>query len=113
MFTDIEGFTERTSRQTRGENERMLRRHDALLLPVIHALGGRRVKTIGDAYLVVFESAQAALRCGAAIQDRLFEYNRGASELDRIGLRIAINAGEVRLSSSDVYGEAVNVAARV
>lgn len=113
MFTDIEGFTERTSRQTRSENERMLRLHDGLLLPLIDALGGRRVKTIGDAYLVVFPSVQQALRCGAAMQDRLWEYNREVPEIDRIGVRIAINAGEVRLSTTDVYGEAVNVASRV
>jgi class 3 adenylate cyclase len=113
MFTDIEGFTERTSRQTRTENERMLRLHDGLLLPVIDALGGRRVKTIGDAYLVVFPSVQQALRCGAAMQDRLWEYNREVPDLDRIGVRVAINAGEVRLSATDVFGEAVNVASRV
>ena len=75
MFTDIKGFTERTSRQTRAQNERLLRLHDALLVPVIAGYGGRRVKTIGDSYLVVFDSATRALACGAALQDRLALYN--------------------------------------
>lgn len=70
MFTDIAGFTARTSRQTREENARMLRRHDALLLPVIRALGGRRVKSVGDALLLVFESPTDSVLCGTAIQDR-------------------------------------------
>lgn len=114
MFTDIKGFTERTSRQTRAENARLLRLHDALLLPVIEGYGGRRVKTIGDAYLVVFDSATRALACGAALQDRLSLYNRRVADpADRIEVRVAINAGEVRVERDDVYGEAVNIAARV
>ena len=113
MFTDIKGFTERTSRQTRAQNERLLRLHDALLLPVIEGYGGRRVKTIGDAYLVVFESATRAVACGAALQDRLALYNRRIDPAEQIEVRVAINAGEVRVERDDVYGEAVNIAARV
>lgn len=113
MFTDIKGFTERTSQQTRAQNARLLRLHDALLLPVIHGYGGRRVKTIGDAYLVIFDSTTRALACGAALQDRLAIYNRYVSDHDRIEVRVAVNAGEVRVADDDVYGEAVNIAARV
>ncbi|WP_373048028.1 adenylate/guanylate cyclase domain-containing protein [Vulgatibacter sp.] len=113
MFTDIKGFTERTSRQTRAENERLLRLHDALLLPVIAGYGGRRVKTIGDAYLVVFDSATRAVACGAALQDRLALFNRRVADAEQIEVRVAINAGEVRVERDDVYGEAVNIASRV
>lgn len=113
MFTDIKGFTARTSRQTRAENARLLRRHDALLLPVIAGFGGRRVKTIGDAFLVVFDSATRALACGAAIQDRLALFNAQVPPEERIEIRVAINVGEVHLARSDVHGEAVNIAARV
>ncbi len=113
MFTDIKGFTERTSRQTRAENERLLRLHDALVGPVITGFGGRRVKTIGDSYLVVFDSATRALACGAALQDRLALYNRRVDSRDHIEVRVAINAGEVRVEPDDVFGEAVNIAARI
>lgn len=113
MFTDIKGFTERTSRQTRAQNEKLLRLHDALLLPVVHAYDGRRVKTIGDAYLVVFGSATKAVLCGAAIQDRLFDYNQQVAEEEQIHVRVAINTGEVRVDKGDVFGEPVNIAARV
>ncbi|MGZ6081665.1 MAG: adenylate/guanylate cyclase domain-containing protein, partial [Myxococcaceae bacterium] len=49
VFTDIVGYTARTSRQTREENARLLAEHDQLLLPIVRAFGGRRIKSIGDA----------------------------------------------------------------
>lgn len=113
MFTDLQGFTERTSRQTRRENERLLRLYDGLVSPVLRGYRGRRVKRIGDAYLVIFDSATRALLCGAAIQDRLADYNRRVGEGEGLHIRVAVSAGELRLERGDVYGEAVNVAARV
>jgi len=117
MFTDIEGFTARTSRQTHEENALLLRRHDALLTPVVRAFGGRHVKSIGDAWLVVFHSPTSSVLCGMAIQDRLWDFNRRVTEDERIRVRVAVNLGEVRVArsvgASDVFGEPVNIAARV
>jgi adenylate cyclase len=113
VFTDIKGFTARTSQQTWEENRRMLRLHDALLMPVFRAFAGRMVKTLGDAFLVVFESPTQAVLCGVAIQDRLWDYNRRVGEAEQIHVRVAINMGEVRLEKGDVFGEPVNIAARV
>jgi class 3 adenylate cyclase len=113
VFTDIKGFTERTSRQTLEENQRLLRTHHNLLAPVFKAFGGRIIKSIGDAFLVTFESPTQAVLSGMAIQDRLWQYNRGAPEAERLDVRVAINVGEVRLESNDVFGEPVNIAARV
>ncbi len=117
MFTDIEGFTARTSRQTHEENALLLRRHDALLTPVVRAFGGRHVKSIGDAWLVVFSSPTSSVLCGMAIQDRLWDFNRRVTEDERIRVRVAVNLGEVRVArsvgASDVFGEPVNIAARV
>ena len=78
MFTDIRDFTPRTSRETRTGLEELLRTHEALLLPVIGHYGGRVVKTIGDAFLVCFESPTNAVLCGVLIQRRLREYNATA-----------------------------------
>jgi hypothetical protein len=83
------------------------------LSPVIHAYGGRRVKTIGDAFLVVFDSATRAIACGAALQDRLADYNQRVPETEQINVRVAINTGEVRVEGGDVFGETVNIASRV
>ncbi|HEX9402243.1 MAG TPA: adenylate/guanylate cyclase domain-containing protein [Anaeromyxobacter sp.] len=118
MLTDMKGFTAATSRQSREENARMLALQDELVLPVVRAFGGRRVKTIGDAYLVLFASPTSALLCGMAIQDRLWDFGRRVPPEERIEVKVVLSLGEVRLVGSgaiphDVFGEAVNLAARV
>lgn len=113
LFTDMVGFTELTSRQSREQNKTMLREHDRLLFPVLAAFGGHRVKSIGDALLVSFRSPTDAIHCGMALHDTLAEYNAGRAEIEQINIRVSINVGEVRVESRDVFGEAVNVAARV
>src|SRR5512133_2554510 len=118
MLTDMKGFTAATSRQSREENARMLALLDELVAPVVRAFSGRRVKTIGDAYLVLFASPTAALLCGAALQDRLWDHARRVPTGERIELKVVVSLGEVRLVGSgavpqDVFGEAVNRAARV
>lgn len=113
VFTDIKGFTERTSRQTLEENQRLLQVHNALLAPLFKAFGGRIIKSIGDAFLVTFESPTQAVLSGIAIQDRLWHHNRNVEEGEQLHVRVAINVGEVRLESNDVFGEPVNIAARV
>lgn len=118
MLTDMKGFTAATSRQSREENARMLALLDELVLPVVRAFGGQRVKTIGDAYLLLFASPTAALLCGTALQDRLWDHARRVEPEQRIELKVVVSLGEVRLIGAgavpqDVYGEAVNLAARV
>ncbi|MHB8879492.1 MAG: adenylate/guanylate cyclase domain-containing protein, partial [Myxococcaceae bacterium] len=113
VFTDIKGFTQRTSAQTLEQNERLLALHASLLSPLFRAFGGHIIKTIGDAFLVTFESPTQAVLSGAAIQDRLWQHNREAPEAERLEVRVAINVGEVRVEKGDVFGEPVNIAARV
>jgi class 3 adenylate cyclase len=113
VFVDIAGFTERTGRQSRAENAAWLQRFEQLVMPLLRTFGGRRVKSIGDAYLCTFPSPTNALLFGMAAQDRLFEHARGVSADEAFRIRVAVNAGEVRLRRGDIYGEPVNVAARV
>jgi class 3 adenylate cyclase len=113
VFTDIKGFTERTSTQTLEENEKLLKTHNELLAPLFRGLGGRIVKTIGDAFMVTFESPTSAVLSGLAVQDALWAYNRSAEPGKQLHVRVAINVGEVRLEGNDVFGEPVNIAARV
>ncbi len=113
VFTDIKGFTERTSRQTLEENQRLLQVHNALLAPLFKAFGGRIIKSIGDAFLVTFESPTQAVLSGIAIQDRLWHHNLNVAEPEQLHVRVAVNVGEVRLESNDIFGEPVNIAARV
>ncbi|HUU01798.1 MAG TPA: adenylate/guanylate cyclase domain-containing protein [Myxococcota bacterium] len=113
LFVDIAGYTERTGQQSRKESAAWLRRYEELILPLLGAFGGRKIKAIGDAYLCTFVSPTNALLFGMAVHDRLFEYNRSAPPAERIDVRISMNVGEVRLHRGDVYGEPVNIAARL
>lgn len=113
MFTDIVGFSELTSSQSRDQNEAMLRQNEKLLLNVTKKFGGKKIKSIGDALLLVFRSPTDAVHCAMAMHDALCEYNQSVSEVERLSIRVSLNSGEVRLQSGDVFGEPVNVAARL
>lgn len=113
MFTDIKGFTERTSAASREALVGLLKKHETLLVPIIKKFGGTVIKTIGDAFLVTFESPTNAVLCGVMIQQNLREYNAGRPEAEQIFIRVSINMGEIELRDGDVFGEAVNIAARV
>lgn len=113
MMTDIQGFTQRTSKMSRDEIENLLHRHEQILGPVFGEHGGTVVKTIGDAFLVTFPSATNALQAGMHIQRELAAHNAGADEDEKLRVRVVLNAGEVNVRDGDVFGEPVNVTARV
>lgn len=113
VFTDIKGYTAATSKQSHQEQARMLRRIERLVAPVVRAFSGRVIKSIGDAYMIAFRSPTEAVRCAAAIQDRLYQHNTNTRVDQGIHIRVAINVGEVRVHRGDVFGEPVNIASRI
>ncbi|MEM7249565.1 MAG: adenylate/guanylate cyclase domain-containing protein [Acidobacteriota bacterium] len=113
MFTDIKGFTARVSAGSRDDLTRLREAHDRLLKPVFAHFGGTIVKTIGDAFLVRFDSPTDGVLCGVAIQEVLRQHAETAAEDDRIEVRVAINSGEVEVVDGDILGEPVNIAARL
>ncbi len=113
VFVDIVGFTPRTSAQTREENQAMLQRFENAVKPAVRAYGGKVVKNIGDAYMLTFQSPTDALLCSAAIHDRLALSNTEVASEEHFGMRAAVNVGEVRIDKGDVFGEPVNIAARI
>jgi class 3 adenylate cyclase len=113
MFTDIKGFTPRTSRSSREQLKKLLELHDDLICPFFNEFGGTIVKTIGDAFLVTFHSPTDAVLCGMKIQKELAKYNEKVDADEKLEIRIAINSGEVAVRKGDVYGEPVNIAARL
>lgn len=113
MFTDIKGFTQRTSASTREAIKRMMDNHAKLLIPVFHYFDGTIVKTIGDAYLVHFTSPTDAVLCGVTIQEVLRQHNKNLDSNQRLDVRVAINVGDVELMDGDIMGEPVNIAARL
>ena len=113
LFVDIAGFTATTARQSRAENAKLLHTFDSTLLPLIRGFKGNVVKSIGDALLITFRSPTDAMLCTMALQDAMHEHNLRVSEEDKIHIRVAANLGEVRVTKKDIFGEPVNVAARI
>ncbi|OGR52894.1 MAG: hypothetical protein A2049_07265 [Elusimicrobia bacterium GWA2_62_23] len=114
MLTDIKGFTSKTASFSRAQTQELLSKHRELVLPVIEKFHGRLVKTIGDAFLVAFNSPTDAVICGVQIQDVLKAHNADKPQQDKIEIRIAINAGEVAVhDDGDIYGDAVNITSRL
>lgn len=113
MFTDMKGFTERTSGHSRRQLDYLLEMQDDLVKPAIRQFDGTIVKTIGDAFLVAFESPTDAVLCGMKIQENVINHNARAASSDQFDIRIAINSGEVNVRENDIFGEAVNIASRI
>lgn len=113
LFVDIAGFTATTARQSRVENAKLLQTFDNTLLPLIRGFKGNVIKSIGDALLITFRSPTDAMLCTMALQDAMHEHNLRVSEEDKIHIRVAANLGEVRVTKKDIFGEPVNVAARI
>ena len=81
--------------------------------PMTEQYGGRIVGTAGDSLLVEFQSAVAAVQCAVAVQQGMTERNADLQERQRMQLRIGVNIGEVIVDGEDIYGDGVNVAARL
>ncbi len=80
------------------------------LVPAYH---GRVVSTAGDAVLAMFEAAVDALSCAAAVQQNLAAYNQNIPDEQKVQFRIGINLGDVIEDDGDIFGDGVNVAARL
>ena len=113
LAADVAGF----SRLMGGDDEGTLARLKALRREVcdvsIAEHRGRIVKTTGDGFLVEFPSVVDALRCALGVQAALRERNRDTPAETRIEFRIGINLGDVIIDGGDIYGDGVNIAARL
>lgn len=113
MFTDISGFTKHTEKISRDQLMNRLDTHNKLLMPIVAHFEGKVIKTIGDAFLITFESPTNAVQCGTYMQYTLRKYNHGIPESEQIHIKVSINSGEVTATDNDVFGDAVNVAAKI
>jgi adenylate cyclase len=84
-----------------------------LIDPAIAAHSGRIVKLMGDGALVEFASAVDAVTCAIEIQRQLREHDAGGPEADPIRFRIGINVGDIIIEGDDIFGDGVNIAARI
>jgi class 3 adenylate cyclase len=112
MLTDMQDYSKSMGLDESGTYARLVD-HNRIMREAIAANRGREIKTIGDAFLVIFRSARRAVDCALAAQRGFADYNAGKREDERILVRIGIHFGEVLLTPSDVFGDGVNVAARI
>lgn len=113
MFTDMKGFTTKAATQSRQQLQHLLELQDDIIKPAIKHYDGTIVKTIGDAFLVTFESPTDAVLCGMKIQETILNHNARAASTDQMEVRIAVNSGEVNIKDDDVFGEPVNITSRI
>ena len=111
MFTDMVGSTEMTVQLGDTMAVELLRAHDAIIRRCLEHYRGSEVKHLGDGIMASFDDAPAAVACAIEIQEKLASYNKNSES--PIHVRIGIHAGEPVEESDDLFGSAVQMAARI
>ncbi len=113
MIADIAGYTRLMGADERGTHVRVQRLFRELIDPTITEHRGRLIKTGGDGFLAMFDSPVEAVRCAIVIQQSMVGQNLELPAAQWIRFRIGVNLGDVIVEADDIYGEGVNVAARL
>src|ERR1700752_1966677 len=112
MFTDMVGYSALSQRDDKLALE-LLEEHRRLLREIFPRFNGTEIKTIGDAFLIEFSSALEAAQCAIEIQRALGHRNHDVPAERHIELKIGIHIVDVVHRGGDVYGDGVNIAARI
>jgi class 3 adenylate cyclase/tetratricopeptide (TPR) repeat protein len=113
LFTDVEGSTGLATRQGDEAAREILRGQRELVREQVEMHSGHEVKSLGDGFMVAFASARKAAACAVGIQRALEKHNRRQPPDQRVRVRIGLNTGEVIQEEADLFGEAVDAAARI
>jgi adenylate cyclase len=113
LIADVAGYSRLMGEDEEGTLAALTAHRTELFEPCIAAHRGRVVKTTGDGVLVEFASVVDAMRCAVSFQEGMRRRNAGTTEDKRIEFRVGVNLGDVIVQHDDVYGDGVNVAARL
>lgn len=113
LSADVVGYSRLMGIDEAGTLARLKALRGDIIDPMISAHAGRMVKLMGDGALVEFASAVDAVTCAIEIQKRIREHHARGSEDNLIEFRIGINIGDIIVDGDDIYGDGVNVAARI
>jgi adenylate cyclase len=113
LVADVAGYGRLMGADEEGTLARLKAHRRELIDPKIAEHRGRIVKTTGDGLLVEFASPVEAVRCAGEIQTAMREREGSLPEDQRIEIRVGINLGDVIIDEDDVYGDGVNIAARL
>ena len=110
---DMAGYSRLMEADERGTLARLRTHRIELIDPAIAKNQGNIIKTTGDGILVEFQSVMDAVRCAVEIQERMKRRNADVPAESRMEFRIGINLGDIIFDDGDIYGDGVNVAARI
>ena len=113
LAADVAGYSRLMGANEEGTLARLKEHRRELGDPKIREHRGHIIKTTGDGILVEFASAVDAVRCAVEIQRGMVERNADVPPEDRIEFRIGINVGDIIADDGDIFGNGVNVAARL
>jgi len=113
LAADVAGYSRLIGADEGGTLQALRAIRAELIDPMIAAHNGRLVKTTGDGLLVEFSSVVDALRCATEVQAGMTERNTTVPDDRRVEFRIGINVGDVVVEDGDIFGDGVNVAARL
>jgi class 3 adenylate cyclase len=113
LAADVAGYSRLIGVAEEGTLNRLRSIRAEVIDPKVTEYRGRIVKTTGDGLLVEFSSVVDALRCATEIQNAMAEGNAGIAAEERIEFRIGINVGDIVVEDGDIFGDGVNVAARL
>ncbi|MDH3673178.1 MAG: adenylate/guanylate cyclase domain-containing protein [Gammaproteobacteria bacterium] len=113
LYADVVGYSRLMGADESGTLARLKAHRKELIDPSIASHRGRMVKLMGDGALIEFASVVDALACAVDIQRGMVERNQNESSAQRIEFRMGINLGDVMIEGDDIYGDGVNVAARL
>jgi adenylate cyclase len=113
LAADVVGYSRLMEQDEADTLSALKARRQDVLAPVVAQHNGRVVKLMGDGVLVEFGSAVDAVQCAIELQKGFIEANQGVPEARQIALRMGINLGDVIVEGTDLYGDGVNVAARL
>ncbi|ARN80183.1 adenylate/guanylate cyclase domain-containing protein [Methylocystis bryophila] len=113
VMADVVGYSRLMSEDEPGTVRRLKACKALCVDPLVRRLGGRVIDAVGDSLFLEFASVVDATRCAIALQQRIAEWNRPFPEDKRIVYRMGVNIGDVILSDRSLFGDSVNVAARL
>jgi class 3 adenylate cyclase len=112
LFTDMKGFSGLTASIGDQQALEILKRHNQIVRAQIQNHGGAEIKFQGDGFMVAFAGARRAVLCAIDIQRNIAAYNREQIDPPLV-LRMGLNAGDTLRDQRDLFGAAVNLAARI
>jgi adenylate cyclase len=113
LITDIAGYGRLMEASERGTHTRLMALRQNVIDPALRRHAGRVIKQTGDGFIAIFESVRSGISCAIAIQQEIERKEEGEPAEWRIRFRMGLNVGDVIEEAEDVYGNAVNIAARL